>query len=232
MGLSAMLFFLFATAIPWMDKHRHTVYCECWFWQISFRMLCLGIELHTHNTDQGSMCTLLTYWCLILSVCVGRWGQAGSSDYHVYSVLSRVQSVQWGLWGWRGVWHGQQHWKHQRLGLFGPNKERQVSHNNMWERAVIYVSWGVQFYVTIKALYTLMVHCLLYFKCNPSHLTCSASASVISGEEQFEDYGEGEDVDFIPSSPCPEDDNRTNGFSDLGSSLPSRLVVRLDTHTF
>ncbi|XP_040918957.1 rab11 family-interacting protein 4A isoform X3 [Toxotes jaculatrix] len=39
--------------------------------------------------------------------------------------------------------------------------------------------------------------------------------------EQFEDYGEGEDVDFIPSSPCPEDDNRTNGFSDLGSSLPS-----------
>uniref|UniRef100_A0A4W6C1H6 RAB11 family interacting protein 4 (class II) a n=1 Tax=Lates calcarifer TaxID=8187 RepID=A0A4W6C1H6_LATCA len=62
---------------------------------------------------------------------------------------------------------------------------------------------------------------LFYFKCNPSHLTCSASASVISGEEQFEDYGEGEDVDFIPSSPCPEDDNRTNGFSDLGSSLPS-----------
>ncbi|XP_023281955.1 rab11 family-interacting protein 4A-like [Seriola lalandi dorsalis] len=40
-------------------------------------------------------------------------------------------------------------------------------------------------------------------------------------EEQFEDYGEGEDVEFIPSSPCPEDDNRTNGFSDLGSSLPS-----------
>uniref|UniRef100_A0A671U5C0 RAB11 family interacting protein 4 (class II) a n=1 Tax=Sparus aurata TaxID=8175 RepID=A0A671U5C0_SPAAU len=37
----------------------------------------------------------------------------------------------------------------------------------------------------------------------------SAAASVISGEEQFEDYGEG------------EDDTRTNGFSDLGSSLPS-----------
>uniref|UniRef100_A0A667YVX7 RAB11 family interacting protein 4 (class II) a n=1 Tax=Myripristis murdjan TaxID=586833 RepID=A0A667YVX7_9TELE len=49
----------------------------------------------------------------------------------------------------------------------------------------------------------------------------SASASVISGEEQFEDYGEGEDVDFTPSSPCPDDDTRTNGFSDLGSSLPS-----------
>ncbi|XP_062295115.1 rab11 family-interacting protein 4A [Scomber scombrus] len=53
------------------------------------------------------------------------------------------------------------------------------------------------------------------------NLIGSASASVISGEEQFEDYGEGEDVDFTPSSPCPEDDTRTNGFSDLGSSLPS-----------
>ncbi|XP_033945800.1 rab11 family-interacting protein 4A isoform X1 [Pseudochaenichthys georgianus] len=47
------------------------------------------------------------------------------------------------------------------------------------------------------------------------------SASVISREEQFEDYGEGEDVDFTPSSPCPEEETRTNGFSDLGSSLPS-----------
>lgn len=54
-----------------------------------------------------------------------------------------------------------------------------------------------------------------------SRLIGSASASVISGEEQFEDYGEGEDVDFTPSSPCPEEDTRTNGFSDLGSSLPS-----------
>ncbi|XP_072225470.1 rab11 family-interacting protein 4A [Leuresthes tenuis] len=54
-----------------------------------------------------------------------------------------------------------------------------------------------------------------------SHLIGSASASVISGEEQFEDYGERVDVDFTPSSPCPEDDTHTNGFSDLGSSLPS-----------
>uniref|UniRef100_A0A3B4CBY8 FIP-RBD domain-containing protein n=1 Tax=Pygocentrus nattereri TaxID=42514 RepID=A0A3B4CBY8_PYGNA len=52
-------------------------------------------------------------------------------------------------------------------------------------------------------------------------LVPSATASVISAEEQFEDYGEGEDVDFTPSSPCPDDDTRTNGFSDLGSSLPS-----------
>uniref|UniRef100_A0AAR2L4W8 FIP-RBD domain-containing protein n=1 Tax=Pygocentrus nattereri TaxID=42514 RepID=A0AAR2L4W8_PYGNA len=47
----------------------------------------------------------------------------------------------------------------------------------------------------------------------PSHravsLVPSATASVISAEEQFEDYGEGEDVDFTPSSPY------------LGSSLPS-----------
>ncbi|KAM7372581.1 hypothetical protein PAMP_009739 [Pampus punctatissimus] len=62
---------------------------------------------------------------------------------------------------------------------------------------------------------------MYFLLCNPSHLIGSASASVISGEEQFEDYGEGEDVDFTPSSPCPEDDTRTNGFSDLGSSLPS-----------
>ncbi|KAK5855682.1 hypothetical protein PBY51_007340 [Eleginops maclovinus] len=47
------------------------------------------------------------------------------------------------------------------------------------------------------------------------------SASVISREEQFEDYGEGEDVDFTPSSPCPEEETRTNAFSNLGSSLPS-----------
>ncbi|XP_036004495.1 rab11 family-interacting protein 4A isoform X1 [Fundulus heteroclitus] len=49
----------------------------------------------------------------------------------------------------------------------------------------------------------------------------SASAPLIPREEQFEDYGEGVDADFSPSSPCPEDDSRTNGFSDLGSSLPS-----------
>lgn len=60
---------------------------------------------------------------------------------------------------------------------------------------------------------------------NPSQMTCSTSASVISGEEQFEDYGESEDVEFTPSSPCPEEDTRTNGFSDLGSSLPSRWIV-------
>ncbi|KAG7221981.1 hypothetical protein INR49_028264 [Caranx melampygus] len=51
-------------------------------------------------------------------------------------------------------------------------------------------------------------------------------------QEQFEDYGEGEDVEFIPSSPCPEDDNRTNGFSDLGSSLPSSPNRKISSTAF
>ncbi|XP_036408650.1 rab11 family-interacting protein 4A-like isoform X4 [Megalops cyprinoides] len=54
-----------------------------------------------------------------------------------------------------------------------------------------------------------------------SDLSARSSASLISNEEQFEDYGEGEDGDFTPSSPCPDDETRTNGFSDLGSSVPS-----------
>ncbi|XP_024252308.1 rab11 family-interacting protein 4A isoform X1 [Oncorhynchus tshawytscha] len=52
-----------------------------------------------------------------------------------------------------------------------------------------------------------------------SDLSTRSSASL--NEEQFEDYGEGEDVDYTPSSPCPEDETRTNGYSDLGSSVPS-----------
>ncbi|KAM5125935.1 rab11 family-interacting protein 4-like [Mantella aurantiaca] len=59
---------------------------------------------------------------------------------------------------------------------------------------------------------------------NPSAMlefSSHSPASVISAEEQFEDYGEGDDVDYIPSSPCPDDESRTNAFSDLGSSVPS-----------
>ncbi|KAL4647997.1 rab11 family-interacting protein 4 isoform X5 [Arapaima gigas] len=52
-----------------------------------------------------------------------------------------------------------------------------------------------------------------------SDLSTRSSASL--NEEQFEDYGEGEDVDFTPSSPCPDDETRTNVYSDLGSSVPS-----------
>ncbi|KAM3624351.1 uncharacterized protein V6R79_022317 [Siganus canaliculatus] len=52
-----------------------------------------------------------------------------------------------------------------------------------------------------------------------SDLSTRSSASL--NEEQFEDYGEGEEPDYIPSSPCPDDETRTNGYSDLGSSVPS-----------
>nr|DBA21822.1 TPA: hypothetical protein GDO54_012951 [Pyxicephalus adspersus] len=54
-----------------------------------------------------------------------------------------------------------------------------------------------------------------------SEFSGHSTASVISAEEQFEDYGEGDDVDYTPSSPCPDDESRTNAFSDLGSSVPS-----------
>ncbi|EMP40197.1 Rab11 family-interacting protein 4 [Chelonia mydas] len=55
----------------------------------------------------------------------------------------------------------------------------------------------------------------------PSALSTYSTASLISNEEQFEDYGEGDDVDFTPSSPCPDDETRTNAYSDLGSSVSS-----------
>uniref|UniRef100_A0A8C6L1A1 RAB11 family interacting protein 4 (class II) a n=1 Tax=Nothobranchius furzeri TaxID=105023 RepID=A0A8C6L1A1_NOTFU len=64
------------------------------------------------------------------------------------------------------------------------------------------------------SLYFLSV--LLYNPRNPV-----GSASAIPGEEQFEDYGEGVDVDFTPNSSCPEEDNGTNGLSELHPSLPS-----------
>ncbi|GAA6232345.1 rab11 family-interacting protein 4 isoform X4 [Lates japonicus] len=52
-----------------------------------------------------------------------------------------------------------------------------------------------------------------------SDLSTRSSASL--NEEQFEDYGEGEEPDYTLSSPCPDDETRTNGYSDLGSSVPS-----------
>lgn len=53
-----------------------------------------------------------------------------------------------------------------------------------------------------------------------SDLSTLSSASL--NEEQFEDYGEVEDREYIPSSPYPDDEARTNGHSDLGSSVSSR----------
>lgn len=108
------------------------------------------------------------------------------------------------------------------LTLWTQHDKTGQSHGPLWW------SWNKKkkVYLIIEALWTVWNYpfFLCFLLC--SRLIGSASASVISGEEQFEDYGEGEDVDFTPSSPCPEDDTRTNGFSDLGSSLPSRLVVR------
>ncbi|MED6280925.1 hypothetical protein CHARACLAT_016052, partial [Characodon lateralis] len=52
-----------------------------------------------------------------------------------------------------------------------------------------------------------------------SNLSTRSSASL--NEEQFEDYGEGEEPEYAPSSPSPDDESRTNGCSDLGSSVPS-----------
>ncbi|KAM6175370.1 rab11 family-interacting protein 4 isoform 1-T1 [Erethizon dorsatum] len=54
-----------------------------------------------------------------------------------------------------------------------------------------------------------------------SDLSTHSTASLISNEEQFEDYGEGDDVDCASSSPCPDDETRTNVYSDLGSSVSS-----------
>ncbi|XP_063312258.1 rab11 family-interacting protein 4 isoform X2 [Pelobates fuscus] len=54
-----------------------------------------------------------------------------------------------------------------------------------------------------------------------SDFSSHSTASLISNEEQFEDYGEADDVDYNPGSPCPDDESRTNAFSDLGSSVSS-----------
>ncbi|XP_053309386.1 rab11 family-interacting protein 4 [Spea bombifrons] len=57
---------------------------------------------------------------------------------------------------------------------------------------------------------------------NPSaDFSTHSTASLISNEEQFEDYGEGEDADYRPSSPCQDDESKTNAYSDLGSSVSS-----------
>ncbi|XP_034387584.1 rab11 family-interacting protein 4B isoform X2 [Cyclopterus lumpus] len=58
--------------------------------------------------------------------------------------------------------------------------------------------------------------------CGQTSVSVTSDLSSASlNEEQFEDYGEGEEPDYAPSSPCPDDETRTNGCSDLGSSVPS-----------
>ncbi len=67
---------------------------------------------------------------------------------------------------------------------------------------------------------------LIFLRCGQTSISVTSDLSTRSSaslnEEQFEDYGEGEEPDFTPSSPCPDDETRTNGYSDLGSSVPSR----------
>uniref|UniRef100_A0A452UII6 RAB11 family interacting protein 4 n=1 Tax=Ursus maritimus TaxID=29073 RepID=A0A452UII6_URSMA len=67
-----------------------------------------------------------------------------------------------------------------------------------------------------------------------SDLSTHSTTSLISNEEQFEDYGEGDDVDCTPSSPCPDDETRTNVYSDLGSSVSSSAgqTPRKMRHTY
>ncbi|KAI4555915.1 hypothetical protein MJT46_014538 [Ovis ammon polii x Ovis aries] len=60
-----------------------------------------------------------------------------------------------------------------------------------------------------------------------SDLSTHSTTSLISNEEQFEDYGEADDVDCAPGSPCPDDETRTNVYSDLGSSVSSRWPLSL-----
>ncbi|XP_019939925.1 rab11 family-interacting protein 4B isoform X3 [Paralichthys olivaceus] len=62
-------------------------------------------------------------------------------------------------------------------------------------------------------------------KCGQTSVSVTSDVSTRSSaslnEEQFEDYGEGEEPEYTLSSPCPDDETRTNGYSDLGSSVPS-----------
>uniref|UniRef100_A0A8C4EBS9 RAB11 family interacting protein 4 (class II) b n=1 Tax=Dicentrarchus labrax TaxID=13489 RepID=A0A8C4EBS9_DICLA len=66
---------------------------------------------------------------------------------------------------------------------------------------------------------------LFFLRCGQTSISVTSDLSTRSSaslnEEQFEDYGEGEEPDYIPSSPCLDDETRTNGYSDLGSSVPS-----------
>lgn len=62
------------------------------------------------------------------------------------------------------------------------------------------------------------------------HPHSSACASVLSGEEQFEDYGEGEDVELTPSSPCAEDDahNMASSLPSSGGQTPQKMLCNSD----
>lgn len=67
-----------------------------------------------------------------------------------------------------------------------------------------------------------------------SDLSTHSTTSLVSNEEQFEDYGEADDVDCAPNSPCPDDETRTNVYSDLGSSVSSSAgqTPRKERHAY
>uniref|UniRef100_A0A8D0NVE7 FIP-RBD domain-containing protein n=1 Tax=Sus scrofa TaxID=9823 RepID=A0A8D0NVE7_PIG len=65
-----------------------------------------------------------------------------------------------------------------------------------------------------------------------SDLSTHSTTSLVSNEEQFEDYGEADDVDCAPSSPCPDDETRTNVYSDLGSSVSSSPNRKISSTAF
>lgn len=98
------------------------------------------------------------------------------------------------------------------------------SEGTSWKGATFHVRWDA----VKDGLPDVSTSCFRASPHNPSaasDLSTYSTASLISNEEQFEDYGEGDDVDFTPSSPCPDDETRTNAYSDLGSSVSSRLLL-------
>lgn len=98
------------------------------------------------------------------------------------------------------------------------------SERTNWKGATFHMRWDA----VKDGLPDLSTSCFRASPHNPSaasDLSTYSTTSLISNEEQFEDYGEGDDVDFTPSSPCPDDETRTNAYSDLGSSVSSRLLL-------
>lgn len=116
------------------------------------------------------------------------------------------------------------HQVHLALQVFSTKVSYSLKEGTACEGGRFHVRWGA-----IKVgLRDVLTSCFRSSPHNPSaasDLSTYSTASLISNEEQFEDYGEGDDVDFTPSSPCPDDESRTNAYSDLGSSVSSRLLL-------
>lgn len=82
------------------------------------------------------------------------------------------------------------------------------SERTNWKGATFRMRWDA----VKDGLPDLSTSCFRASPHNPSaasDLSTYSTTSLISNEEQFEDYGEGDDVDFTPSSPCPDDETGT-----------------------